>query len=55
MTMVQDLGLDSEDETKVIDMGIKGKYFVASFISRTSSSKANAIPYGRKIKYMFHL
>ena len=50
-TIVQDLGTDS----KVIDMGIKGKYFVASFSSCTTYSKANVISDGRKIKELFHL
>jgi hypothetical protein len=48
MTIVQDLGSDSEDETKVTTMGIKGKSFVASFSSCTSSAKSNVIPDGRK-------
>jgi hypothetical protein len=49
-TIVQDLGSDSEDETKVTTMGIKGKSFVASFSSRTSSAKSKVIPDGRKRK-----
>jgi hypothetical protein len=53
MTIVQDLGSDSEDETKVTTMGIKGKYFVASFSSRTSSAKSKVIPDGRKRKTCF--
>jgi hypothetical protein len=55
MIIVQDLGSYSEDETKVATMGIKGKYFVSSFSSCTSSAKSKVIPNGRKIKYMFHL
>jgi hypothetical protein len=49
-TIVQDLGSDSKDETKVTTMGIKGKYFCCKFSSHTSSSKDNVIPDGRKIK-----
>jgi hypothetical protein len=36
-------------------MGIKGKSFVASFSSHTSSSKVNVIPHGRKRTKQFHL
>jgi hypothetical protein len=55
MIIVHDLGLDSEDETNITSMGIKGKSYVASFSSRTSSAKSNVIPNGRKRKDMFHL
>jgi hypothetical protein len=55
MTIVQDLGSDSEDETKVTTMGIKGKSYVASFSSRTSSAKSKVIPDGRKRNDLFHL
>jgi hypothetical protein len=52
---VQDLGLDSEDETKVAAMGIKGASYIASFISQTSSTIAKVVFDGRKIKDVFHL
>jgi hypothetical protein len=52
--MVQDLGSYFEDETKVTAMGIKGKSYVASFGSRTSSSKDNIIPDGRQRKELFN-
>jgi hypothetical protein len=54
-TMVHDLGSNVEDETKFTSMGIKGKSFVASFSSRTSSSKSKVIPDGRQRKDLFHL
>ena len=54
-TIVQDLGSDSEDETKLKTMGIKGKYSFASFSSCTSSTKYIVIPNGRKINDLFHL
>jgi hypothetical protein len=54
-TIVQDLGSDSEDETKFTAMGIKGKFVVASFNLRTSSAKYKVIPYGRKINDMFRI
>jgi hypothetical protein len=53
MAIVQDLGSDFEDETKVTTMGIKGKYSIASL--HTSSSKSKVIPDGRKINDLFHL
>ena len=43
MTMVQNLGSNSEDETNVTTMGIKGKNFIASFSSHIYSTKYNAI------------
>jgi len=46
---------DSEDECKVTTMGIKGKYSIASFSSRTSSAKTKVIPIGRKINDIFYL
>jgi hypothetical protein len=55
MTIVQDLGSDSKDETKVTDMGIKGKYYVASFNSHTSSMKSKVNLDGRKRNDLFHL
>jgi hypothetical protein len=55
MTIVQYIGSGSEDETKVKAMGIKGKSYVASFSSRTYSSKDNVILDGRKINDLFHL
>jgi hypothetical protein len=55
MTIVQDLGSNFEDETKVTVMGIKGKYFIASFSSHTYSTKDNVILDGRKGNDMFHL
>jgi hypothetical protein len=54
-TIVRDLGLDFEDETKVATIGIKGKSFVVSFSSHTSSIETNVIPDGRKINDLFHL
>jgi hypothetical protein len=54
-TMVQDLGSDSEDESKITTMGIKGKSSVASFSSRIYSAKSKVIPDGRQRKYLFHL
>jgi hypothetical protein len=36
-------------------MGIKGKSYVASFTSRTNSSKDIVIPDGRKRNDLFHL
>jgi hypothetical protein len=54
-TIVQDLGSNYEDETKVTSMGIKGKSFVASFSLRTSSTKSKVIHDGRQRNNMFHL
>jgi hypothetical protein len=47
-TIVQDLGSDSENETKVRAMGIKYKSCVASFNSCTSSAKSNVNLDGRQ-------
>jgi hypothetical protein len=51
--VVQDLGSDSKDDSKVTTMGFEGKSFVASFISCASSSKDNVIPEGSKKNYLF--
>jgi hypothetical protein len=54
-TIVQDLGSDSDDETKVKTMGIKGIFSVASSSSCASSSKANVIPDERKKNELVHI
>jgi hypothetical protein len=54
-TIVQDLGLDYKDETKVTTMGIKGKSPVSSSSSCVSSAKDKVIPDCRKINELFHL
>jgi hypothetical protein len=54
-TIVKDLGSDSEDETMVTAMGIKGKYFVASFSSHTSYTNSKVIFDGRERNDLFHL
>ena len=43
MTIVQDLGSDFEDETKVATMSIKGKSYVASFSLCISYTKSKVI------------
>jgi hypothetical protein len=53
-TIVQDLGSDFDDETKVTTMGIKGIFSVASS-SCASSSKDNVIPDERKRNEPFHI
>jgi hypothetical protein len=54
-TIVQDLGSDFEDESKVTSMGIKGKYYVASFNFHTSSAKSKVVLDRRQRKELFHL
>jgi hypothetical protein len=52
-TIVQELGSDSEDETTITTMGIKGTSSIVG--SQVSSTNSNVIPDGRKIKELFHL
>jgi hypothetical protein len=54
-TIVQDLGSDSDDETKVIVMEIKGIIYVVSFSSCVSSLKTIVIPHERKRNELFHI
>jgi len=51
-TIVQDLGSDSRDKSKVIAMGLKGNIFVCS--SFASTSKIVESPDERKRTELFH-
>ena len=56
-TVVQDLGLDSGDETTISAVGLKGKPFVDSIIdvSYASTSKSHVVPEDSKRCELFHI
>jgi hypothetical protein len=54
-SIVQDLGSDSDDETKVTTMRIKCIFYVSSSSSCASSSKYNVISDEIKINELFHV
>jgi hypothetical protein len=54
-TIMQDLGSNFEDQTKVTTMGIKGKSTIAIFSLCIYSAKDNLILDGRQRKDIFHL